>query len=608
MSEPVKKKGVKRRKFLKYSGVGIGLMIGGIFLTKSKWRRGLASFAYTAEAPYMGPTSPDLWIQIMPNNRVILHSSKVEMGQGTFTSLAQIVADELEVNIDVISVVHAETKTGNIDGMSTGGSTSVSGLWQPLREMSATMREMIKAKAAEKMKVDPSSISMVNGMATSGNASLSYGEVVDGVTEWKFPDTPVLKDLKDYRYIGKGIPRVDLHDKVIGAPMFGIDSVMPGMVYGAVARPERVDEKYAGCDYSEAKGMPGVIEIVEENDFVGVVAESMMEAIIACEKIKVNWEIARSWDLTDIEDMIKVGAGTPHVIQKVGKTDKTLEDAEDMIQMEFKTPIGAHAQIEPNGAVASVEDGKATIMLSTQVVNITRKEVAARLGFKVKDVNVIPRYLGGGFGRRLHTPNAIQAAVMSNVVGRPVKCFFSRKQEFQNDTFRPPTHHVLKASLNSDRNIDAIEHNVSSGDVLFGSALAPGFTPSILGADLGAWRGGMIQYAAIPNHQAISWRVKLPFATSFWRSLGLLANTFAIESFMDHLAIKAGKNPVEFRLGHIQDDKAGNRLKAVIEACAKKSGYKDKVTNGRAMGFCRLDRCQFSLCSCRGSIYCGWRD
>jgi isoquinoline 1-oxidoreductase beta subunit len=283
--------------------------------------------------------------------------------------------------------------------------------------------------------------------------------------------------------------------------------------------------------------------------------------------------------------MIKVGKGKAIVIQKEGNAKRILSKENDIISAEFQSPIGAHAQIEPNGAVAYVEGDHATIIMSTQVVRITRDEVADRLGFKKKNVNIQPTYLGGGFGRRLHTPNAMQAAVLSKAVGKPVKCFFDRKEEFQNDTFRPPTHHVMRAKLNAEGMIEAMEHNISSGDVMFGSPLLPAIVGTIAGADVGAWRGGMIQYGAIPNYRAISWRVKLPFATSWWRSLGLLANTFAIESFMDELAIKAGKDPVQFRLDQIQDDERGYRLKEVIKAAAKKAGWKDGVTNGRAMGF-----------------------
>jgi len=246
---------------------------------------------------------------------------------------------------------------------------------------------------------------------------------------------------------------------------------------------------------------------------------------------------------------------------------------------------GAHAQLEPSGALAYVEGDRATVMISTQVVQLTRTELAERLGFDADKVNIVPTFLGGGFGRRLHTPHAIEAALLSKAVGKPVKCFFTRKEEFQNDTFRPPTHHILRGKLNADGMIEALEHNVSSGDVAFGSPMLPSVLETVMGADLGAWRGGMIQYGAIPNYRAISWRVKLPFATSWWRSLGLLANTFAIESFMDELAVAAGKNPAEFRLSQIQVDDRGKRLKSVITAVVDKAGYTDTLVNGRAMGF-----------------------
>jgi len=364
-----------------------------------------------------------------------------------------------------------------------------------------------------------------------------------------------------------------------------MDAVMPDMLFGAVVRPTSIGAKYTGADTSKAEKMPGVIKIVKEKDFVGVVATSRMQAENAKKAISVAWEVEKLWQSEDIENMIRVGSGVPYVIQKEGDAEDILENEEGLITAEYKSPIGAHAQLEPNGAVAHVEEDKATVMISTQVIDFTRNEVADRLGFNAAQVNIIPTYLGGGFGRRLYTPNAVQAALLSKAVGKPVKCFLDRKEEFQNDYFRPPTHHILKAKLKNDGMIEAIEHHVSSGDVMYGSPMIPKIVGTIIGADIGAWRGGMIQYGKIPNYRAISWRVKLPFATSWWRSLGLLANTFAIESFMDELAIAAQKDPIQFRLDQIQDNDRGHRLKEVIKAAAKKANWKDGVTDGKAMGF-----------------------
>ena len=581
------KKKVSRRKFLVRGGLGtIGVLAVGTYLFRSPIRRGIAGAVNTAETPYMGSIdSPIIWFEVTSENDIVLHSPKVEMGQGTFTSLAQMAADELEVSMEQMKVVHANSISGNMDGFATGGSTSVSSLWVPLRELAATMREMIKNKAADKMGIPPEKLNIINGVVSGGGKTMAYADVVQDVAEWDVPDTPALKDLKDYKFVGKPIPRVDLKDKVFGAPIFGMDASLPNMLYGAVVRSSAIGAKYIDADISKAEGMPGVIQVIKEPNFVGVVANSLMEAENAKNAIEVEWEVERNWQTADIEAMITVGKGAPFVIQKEGKAEDIFKIEEGLFTSEYKSPIGAHAQLEPNGALAYVEAGNATIMMSTQVVKITRDEIAKRLGLDEEKVNIVPTFLGGGFGRRLHTPNAVQAAVMSKAVGKPVKCFFTRKEEFQNDTFRPPTHHVLKAKLTENGMIEAMEHNVSSGDVAFGSPMLPGIAEPLLGADIGAWRGGMIQYGAIPNIRTISWRVTLPFATSWWRSLGLLANTFAIESFMDELAIAAKKNPAEFRLDQIQDDDRGFRLKEVIKVAVEKSGYKDEVINGRAMGF-----------------------
>lgn len=589
MQEEKKKKGWSRRKFLIRSSAGLGLVIGTGYFTRSIWRRYLAEFANTVDAPYQGTSSdPTIWFELTDRNKVILHSTKVEMGQGTHTGLAQIAAEELGAKMEQMEVVHAESISGNVDMFATGGSTSIASLWVPLREIAATMREMIRNEAAKLMNTTVDQIKVENGIVTDGQNIFTFGEVVQLVKEWEEVNTPDLQPINKPEFIGKPIPRVDLYDKVNGAPIYGMDAEMPNMLYGAVLRSPKVDAKIGEVDTSAAESMPGVIKVIREEDFIGVIAESFVQAEKAKEAIQAEWIPNQTWNYEDIASMIEVGKGDPQTIQKSGSPKSHLE--EGAITASYKSPMGAHAQLEPNGAVAHVEGEKATIIMSTQVVEITRKEIAKRLGLSKNDVNIKPTFLGGGFGRRLHTPNAIEAAVMSKAVGRPVKSFLSRKEEFQHDSFRPPTHHVLKAKLTDEGTIEALEHNVSSGDVSFGSPLLPAFVNNLIGSDLGAWRGGMIQYSGIPNYQAVSWRVKLPFATSWWRSLGLLANTFAIESFMDELAEKAGKDPIEFRLSQINDSERGKRLKAVIEACRNKANWAAGAPEGRAFGFaCSTD-------------------
>lgn len=578
------KKNISRRKFLVRGGLGTaGVLAVGTYLFRNPLRRKILEQVDSGEARYLGGgMEPMLWFEITKENKVILHSPKVEMGQGTFTGLAQMAADELEVGMNQISVVHAASMSGNMDKFATGGSNSISGLWQPLRELAATMREMLKLEAGKKSGFPVDEMTVANGEVNLGRTTMTYAEIAENVTDWEVPDAPGLKSLDAYKFVGKPIPRVDLNAKVFGEPIFGMDAQMPDMLYGAVVRPTKIGAKYVSANTSKADAMPGVVKVILEDDFVGVIADSFTAAERAKEAIEVTWEVSQNWQTSDIREMTKVGKGDAFVLQKEGE-DLSTEDG--LIQMEFTSPLGAHAQLEPNGVVAAVDGDSVTLKLSTQVVALTRKEVAKRLNIDEENVNVIPTFLGGGFGRRLHTPHAVQAAVMSKAVGKPVKYFFSRKEEFQHDLFRPPTHHQLKGKLTDDGHIAYLQHDFSSGDVAIDAAMVPGFLHTVLGTDVGAIRGGFCHYGAIPNLRTVSWHVELPFATSWWRSLGLLANTFAWESFMDELAVRAGKNPVTFRLAHIQDDEKGKRLKAVIKAAADKAGYQDQVVNGRAMGF-----------------------
>ena len=576
-------KKVSRRKFLVRGGIGtLGVLALGTFVFRNPARRKIYELAETLVPPYSGTgTEANLWFEITKDNQIILYSPKVEMGQGLFTGLAQIAADELDVAMEQIQVIAAATATGVIDGLSTGGSISVASLWQPLREMAATMREMVKGEAAKKMGVAVSSLTTSNGMVSGGGKSMTYAEAVANVTEWKLPKTPELRSPKTYKFVGKPIKRIDLEAKVLGDPIFGMDAEMPDMLHACIIRKEHIGATLKSMDASEAEQMPGVVKVVKMNDWIGIIAESFPEALAAKDKVRVEWDIAKVWTEAELKEMLQVGKGNKMVTQKSGKA----LDPEDegVVSIEFTSPIGAHAQIEPNGAVAEVKDGKATIIMSTQVVGLTQRQVAKALDMPEENVNIVPTYLGGGFGRRLDTRHAIEVAQLSQAVGKPVKYFFTRKEEFQYDQFRPLTHHIMRGKLSADGLLEGLEHHYASGDVIINSPLFPAAINTVLGTDLGAMRGGNIQYDKVPRHRAVQWHTTLPFATSSWRSLGLLANTFAIESFVDEMAIKAGKDPVEFRLAHISDEGNGKRLKTVIQKAGE--FYKDGVSNGRAMGF-----------------------
>lgn len=584
MAQDKPRKKVSRRKFLVRAGLGtVGVMAIGTYVFRNPIRREVLEMAETLVPPYSGSgTSANLWFEVLEDNRVRLHSPKVEMGQGAFTGLAQIAADELDVAPGQIEVVAAATDSGVVDAMSTGGSLSIASLWQPLREMAATMREMLKNEAAKQLGADAGSLSTREGIVFSGERSLTYAEIAAAATEWELPEVPELRAAAQYQYVGKPVQRADLAPKVFGSPIFGLDAELPGMLHASIIRPEAVGAQLKSLDSKAAAAMPGVVKIVELENAVGVVAESYPQALAACRKVKVEWDVPKRWSEEDIRSLLQVGKGDKMVTQKAGKAVSDEDGA--VVSLSFTSPIGAHAQLEPNGALAHVEEGKATVVLSTQVVGITRNQVAEALGMKPEQVNVVPTYLGGGFGRRLNTAHAIEAALLSRAVGKPVKYMFTRKEEFQHDTFRPPTHHIVKARLGEDGLLDALEHHYASGDVAIGSLIMPSALHQVLGTDIGAMRGGNIMYDNIPNRRAVQWHTSLPFATSWWRSLGLLANTFAIESMVDEMAMRSGQHPADFRLAHISEEGAGGRIKAVIREAVEKAGYSDEVQNGRAMG------------------------
>ena len=577
-------KSKSRRKFIVRAGLGtIGVLALGTYVFRNPLRRMTLEMAESLVPPYSGTgTEPNLWFEITSDNKIVLHSPKVEMGQGTFTGLAQIVADEMDVNINQIIVKAAETATGVVDALSTGGSLSIAQLWQPLREMSATMREMIKGEAAKKFGTDVVSITTKDGILQNGATSMTYAKAAEGVEQWEVPDTPELKPVKDYKFVGKPVRRIDQNDKIFGKPVFGLDAELPDMLHATVVRPEHVGAKLKSADTQEAEGMPGVVKIVKREDWIGVVANSFAEALAAKSKIKVEWDIPKVWTEEGIREMLTVGKGSRMITRKKGSTVN--EEDPETVTLEFSSPIGAHAQIEPNGALADVRDGKATVILSTQVIGVTQNQVSEALGLKKEDVNIVGTYLGGGFGRRLDTRHEVKAAEMSKEVGKPVKYVFTRKEEFQNDTFRPPTHHIMKGKLGENGLLDNLEHHYASGDVAINSVIMPAAMHTILGTDVGAARGGNIMYNGISNQRVVQWHTTLPFATSWWRSLGLLANTFAIESFIDEMAIKTGKNPVDFRLAMLSEEGDGPRIKAVIEEAAAKSKFTPEAKGNKAMG------------------------
>ena len=582
-----KKWRITRRGFLIGAGVvGSGVALGYVFgrpalhLTMAEMLDGGGG------PPSSISTEPMAWIEVAPDNRATFHIPKIEMGQGVHTALAQILAEELEIDWANINVVHANTIRGPIDGSGTTGSTTVSSMYPVLREVAANMREMLRAEAATQLVKPVADLIATHGTITTKDkgASRTYGEIIVAKRgKWDVPkDKPVLKPVSEFKLIGKSLQRVDLPDKIIGEAIYGYDVRVPNMLYGAFAHPPTIGATLKGATAGTVGSMPGVVKIVIEKDFVGVAAESRQAARNAIDALQVEWNAVKPLQQADIDAMLAVREGQGTIIQNEGDAQKVLAARSlPLLQANYNTPFAAHAHLEPQAALADVQADKARIWVSTQMPSLVRGEMVTLLGMKEEQIEINPAYVGGGFGRKVGSDAAMPAARLSKAVGRPVHVGWVRQEEFQNGYLRPPTAHVLKAALSADGQISALEHQQSSGEVA--AAFLPPVMMAVFGSDFGAWRGARIHYG-MPNRRTVARVVKLPVKTGWWRGLGLLANIFAIESFIDELAASVKMDPLAFRLKNLGATEEGERFRNVLNTVADKAGWGSPMPDGHARG------------------------
>ena len=588
------KRKLSRREFLVALGIaGGGLAVGLKFGVPAMRLATARSLDGAAGSPESFDALPQAWFQITPDNRVTLSVPKVEMGQGIHTAFAQIAAEELELDwhqIEVRALPTSEAADGQQGSGFTGSSNSVSGMFLPLLTAAATMREMLRSKAAEQLDLPVDTLAAQDGTIFDidhPDVKRTYGEIVAGVTEWVVPELPpVLKPASSYRWIGKSQPRVDLEDKITGKTVYGYDARMPGMLYGAVARPPFIGAELVSASPGSAEDFPGVVAAVTTEGFAGVVAASRTEAKAALAGLDLRWSNGVRWEQEDLEAMVTVGKGYDTVIQREGLSVEDDFKAGAVIEAEYRSPFAAHAHLEPQAALANVTPDQVEVWTSTQAPWSVKGAVAEAIGREEIEVHIYPTFLGGGFGRKVGSEVGIEAARLSSAVEKPVHVGWDRTEEFQNGFLRPPVNNRLRATLDNAGRVTSIEHQQASGDVAF--PFVPGFLSAIMGADFGAWRGATIPYG-IPNRQTIAWRTELPVPTGWWRGLGLLPNNFAVESFMDELAYAAGSDPIEFRLQHLPAGDKKARYRKVLETAARKSGWTSLLPAGRALGIAMVD-------------------
>jgi isoquinoline 1-oxidoreductase subunit beta len=578
------KKKFSRRKFLTRAGIGLAGTMAALYFGRSPIRRGISGVAAEIDLPSgVLNFDADMWFEVNADNTITLKSPKVEMGQGIFTGMAMLAAEELDVALDKIKVIHATTLNGAADLAGTGGSSTTTSLYKNIREVAATLRETLKLAASKIWGVDPSLISTKDGILTAGDKTMSYADLAKQTTHWKAAKTPALRPESQFKYVGTEQKRLDLRDKVLAKPLYGIDTDLPNMVYGAVLYSPYIGGILKKADVSDAKKSSGVITVLEEKDWIGVVANTRYAAETAVKKIKADWDYKEKYAYKDVLETITVGKGTEVNVLKMGNTEGVLNaQSKDHITSEYRTALGVHAGMEPSISVADVVGDKATIYTSFQMTANMQGAVASGIGFSSKNVDIRTAYLGGGFGRRAMKHNAIEAAKLSKAVGKPVHLLYTRQQEFQNGYFRPNTHHVFQGQLDEKGRISAMQHDLATADmVLWG--LSP-LAVKALGADfISAGHGARIPYA-IPNVKATMWQSLLPFTTGIWRAVGMFANTFAVESFMDEMAHKAGKDPLQFRLDHCDDTILLKRRKAILTILAEKAGWSSPKAEGIGRG------------------------
>ena len=577
------KKKFSRRKFLTRAGIGLAGTMAALYFGRSPIRRGISGVTAEMDLPSgIFNFDTDMWFEINADNTITLKSPKVEMGQGIFTGFAMLAAEELDVALDKIKVVHATTLNGASDMAGTGGSSSTTSLYKNIREVAATLRETLKLAASKAWGVDPSVISTKDGVLTAGDKSMTYADLAKQTTDWKAAKTPALRPASQFKYVGKEQIRLDLRDKVLAKPIYGIDTDLPNMVYGAVLYSPFIGGKLKKADVSEAKKATGVLTLVEDKDWIGVVANTRYAAEMAVGKIKAEWDYPAKYSIKDVIETITVGKGNEVNVQKIGNTEGVFNPQnQGFVTSEYRTPLGAHAGMEPSITVADVVGNKATIYTSYQTTANMQAAVASGIDCSKKNVDIRTAFLGGGFGRRAMKHNAVEAAKLSKAVGKPVHLLYTRQQEFQNGYFRPNSHHVLRGQLEGGK-ITAMQHELATADmVLWG--LSP-LAMTVLGADfISAGHGARIPYA-IPNIKATMWQGILPFTTGIWRAVGMYANTYAVESFMDEMAHKASKDPLQFRIDHCNDEVLLKRRKAILTILGEKAGWNSPKMDGIGRG------------------------
>jgi isoquinoline 1-oxidoreductase beta subunit len=590
---------ISRRKFIAGSAVaGAGLVIGVRFSAS------LLEGQESDKAKQKKAANPfEAYVHVKPDGKIALIVAKSEMGQGIKTGLAMILAEEAEVDFNSVSVEQAETRPDLYEHMGTGGSGSTQENFMPLRRAGATVRELMITAAAQKWKVPKKECEAKQGTVVHEDSGrkATYGELVEAARKLPVPDPAKveLKDEADFELIGHATPRVDIPAKVNGSAEFGIDVRVPEMLFAVVARCPTFGGKAAKFDAAKAKSIAGVRDVFEipalsADKFtaggVVVVADSTWAAMKGRDALGVTWDRGAAASETSEAMYAALRAASQKSGTRVrndGDVEKVLSNGAKKIEAVYELPLLAHATMEPMNITVHARGSDAEVWAPTQSPDWVQGTVAQVLGLKPDKVNVHTTLMGGGFGRRYMADFPAEAAQIAKIVGKPVQLVWSREDDMTHDFYRPATCHRMQGAVDANGKPLAWFHTLAS------TSIKGYWDPKASAAKDESGGARQVPYA-IPNVRLEFNAVASAVPRAWWRSVENSFNGFVVESFVDELAVAAGKDPFEFRRGLLvtpanwkpkdDDDVNPARLRGVLELAAQKAGWGTPLPKGRGRG------------------------
>jgi isoquinoline 1-oxidoreductase beta subunit len=572
---------LSRRKLLR-AGATIG---GGLLLSlRLPFAMGQAQVASN------DTFTPNAFISIDGDGQIVLTMPYVEMGQGTYTAIPMLVAEELEVDLKQVRLEHAppnEKLYANplLGVQATGNSNAIRGAWQPLRQAGAIARTMLVAAAAKRWNVDPASCRAQGGevLHAPTGRKIKYGELAADAAHQPVPENVALKRPEEFKLIGKPAKRLDTPAKVNGTAVFGIDVRPPGVKIATLTQSPVFGGHVKSVDDAAAKAVKGVHQIVRLDDAVAVVADHMGAAKKGLAALVIKWDDGPHAKLntSDIAgELEKATLNSGPVAQNIGDVDKATASAATKVEATYQVPFLAHAAMEPMNCTAHVRNDGCEVWVGSQALARAQATAAKTTGLSLDHVVVHNHLIGGGFGRRLDVDGVTRAVQIAMHVDGPVKVVWTREEDIQHDLYRPYWFDRITAGLDKNGNPISWNHRYAGSSVL-ARWLPPAFKN---GLDPDSTEGAINLVYALPNMHVEYLRVEPPgIPTAFWRSVGPSHNVFVTESFIDELAAAAQQDAVAYRRALLDQSP---RAKAVLELAAEKAGWRQPLPERVGRGVC----------------------